>query len=80
MTLFHSLSHAAHADDVAHTPCIACHLLDQPAPATIDTKIAIRQAPQFEWVCEVGVQADPTLSEHSPQSAAPRGPPALLVV
>ena len=80
VTLFHGLSHAAHAGDHASAPCVVCQLLDQPVPATIDTRLALSSTPVFDWVDHIDAETVAFSPQHFPRNVVPRGPPALLFV
>lgn len=81
VTLFHGLSHAAHAENESfNTTCVVCHLLDQPAPAFINAKLALKSTPAFDCVHHIAVAFAPFVAQNLPESVVPRGPPALLFI
>jgi hypothetical protein len=80
MTLLHGISHAVQNDAHFNTPCLACSLLHQPAPATLDFTFAPRPARAFECVREIHTEAVSHRAQNFVAAISPRGPPALLFV
>jgi|GEM_PF-4451490 len=80
ISLFHGLSHVAHAEDGTPQTCAVCHLLHQSLPATIETQFAVRPAPQYEFVLEERALKVVAPIRRYVQSTAPRGPPTLLFI
>jgi hypothetical protein len=80
VSLFHGLSHVAHAEDGSPTACAVCHLFNQSLPASIETHFAVRPAPRHEVVLEERVVQAAAPIRRSVQSIVPRGPPTLLFI
>lgn len=80
VSLFHGLSHAAHPEDGVTQTCVVCHLLNQPLPATVEARLAVRPAAQYEFVLEQRALDVALPIRLCAQSIVPRGPPSLLFI
>ena len=79
-SLFHGLSHVDHPEDGVTQTCAVCHLLNQPLPATVETRLAVRPVAQHEFVLiQRGVDVSLPV-QFCAQSIVPRGPPNLLFI
>ena len=80
VTLLHGISHAAQGDVHSDAPCVACALLHQNAPATLDFEFAPRNVAVFECAVEIRAEVSPRGPQVLCAATSPRGPPTLLFV
>jgi hypothetical protein len=78
--LLHGILHATQADSHPRSPCVACRLLHQPAPAKLDFSFAPRAVRFFECVREIRAETSLHRAQIFTAAISPRGPPALLFV